>query len=589
MAKKDTQVFSIQGNLDLTNFFSEYKKMLQTLRTQGGEISSLNNLEKLFEKLEHRLQNLQAEGKQEFFDSKSIAKFQQKVRDFESDLKNTTQQLKDFASNSNNFSNVGLKEAQQTAVNLTKEIERINALQKQQIENQLRSLGFSQKDIKNVSSRIKLEENLTEEIEAQARARYAMVNTLYAERDQQVQQAGISSYKKLTNRELGITGQSKEERVALSAGINRIAQEGSRTGATAQIIVDQIKREYGSLINLFNNIETIEASINNLINRRDANIQRINSEMEPQIRMAEQYARQLGFYNAGGDFVLSEDSNNAIQQVPFERNAQSLERLQQMLGIATQNINRLTNAQANFNQTSAENVRRIDEQNNGLNRMSENYHSVITEQINTARATERLNHSFDNMGIYVRNILSITSAFAGLRRVITQTFNDVKELDKSFAEIAMVTDYSVGEMWKSYGQYAEMANQLGQSTKSVIQASGLYYQQGLDTAESLELTKDTMKLATLAGLDFKEATSQMTSALRGFKMEMDEGARVTDVYSELAAKAAADVEGIAYAMSKTSSIANSAGMSFENTAAFLTQMIDVIKKLQQSLIIVILY
>lgn len=63
-----------------------------------------------------------------------------------------------------------------------------------------------------------------------------------------------------------------------------------------------------------------------------------------------------------------------------------------------------------------------------------------------------------------------------------------------------------------------------------------------------------MKLATLAGLDFSEATSQMTSALRGFHMEMDEGARVTDVYSELAAKAAADVNGIAYAMSKTASI-----------------------------------
>lgn len=42
--------------------------------------------------------------------------------------------------------------------------------------------------------------------------------------------------------------------------------------------------------------------------------------------------------------------------------------------------------------------------------------------------------------------------------------------------------------------------------------------------------------------------------LRGFKMEMDEGARVTDVYSQLASKAAADVQGIAYAMSKTASI-----------------------------------
>ena len=83
-----------------------------------------------------------------------------------------------------------------------------------------------------------------------------------------------------------------------------------------------------------------------------------------------------------------------------------------------------------------------------------------------------------------------------------------------------------------------------------------------------------MKLATLAGIDFEEATSQMTAALRGFHMEMDAGEHITDVYSELAAKAAADVEGIAYAMSKTASIASSAGMSFETTSAFLTHMIE---------------
>lgn len=82
-----------------------------------------------------------------------------------------------------------------------------------------------------------------------------------------------------------------------------------------------------------------------------------------------------------------------------------------------------------------------------------------------------------------------------------------------------------------------------------------------------------MKLATLAGIDFSEATDLMTSALRGFQMEMTEGAHITDVYSELAAHAAASVQEIAVAMNKTSAIASSAGMSFENTAAFITQMI----------------
>jgi TP901 family phage tail tape measure protein len=83
-----------------------------------------------------------------------------------------------------------------------------------------------------------------------------------------------------------------------------------------------------------------------------------------------------------------------------------------------------------------------------------------------------------------------------------------------------------------------------------------------------------MKLATLSGQGFEEATKQMTAALRGFHMEMEQGSHITDVYSELAANAAADVHGIAYAMSKTASIASSAGMSFENTAAFLTNMIE---------------
>ena len=73
-----------------------------------------------------------------------------------------------------------------------------------------------------------------------------------------------------------------------------------------------------------------------------------------------------------------------------------------------------------------------------------------------------------------------------------------------------------------------------------------------------------MKLATLSGLGFQQTTDLMTGAIRGFKLEMTDAGRVTDVYSELAAKAAADVREISYAMSKTASIAKESGMEFEN-------------------------
>lgn len=59
-------------------------------------------------------------------------------------------------------------------------------------------------------------------------------------------------------------------------------------------------------------------------------------------------------------------------------------------------------------------------------------------------------------------------------------------------------------------------------------------------------------------------------------MELNETSaqRVNDVYSELAAISASDTEQISTAMSKVASLAHSANMEFETTAAFLTQIIE---------------
>jgi TP901 family phage tail tape measure protein len=79
-------------------------------------------------------------------------------------------------------------------------------------------------------------------------------------------------------------------------------------------------------------------------------------------------------------------------------------------------------------------------------------------------------------------------------------------------------------------------------------------------------------MARVAGLDTAEATDRMTAALRGFNMELNEAnaTNIADVYSKLAAITASDVDEISSAMTKTASIASSAGMEFETTAAFLS-------------------
>lgn len=216
----------------------------------------------------------------------------------------------------------------------------------------------------------------------------------------------------------------------------------------------------------------------------------------------------------------------------------------------------------------------INNLNQPLRQEASAWEKINSSLKQTADSQERIDTGFDNIIRRTRMLFSAGTVFNFIRRQISATFQDVQTLDKSFAQIAMVTRYHVEELWGDYEQYAQMANRLGQTTNDVIQASVLFYQQGLETNEVLSLTEDTMKLATLAGVDFADATDLMTAALRGFKLEMSEGSHVTDVYSELAAHAAASVNEIANAMNKTAAIANSAGMSFENTAAFLTQMIE---------------
>lgn len=171
---------------------------------------------------------------------------------------------------------------------------------------------------------------------------------------------------------------------------------------------------------------------------------------------------------------------------------------------------------------------------------------------------------------------SLTNSVYLLRSALQSAFETVKELDAVMTETAVVTEFSVGDMWEKLPEYAAQASNLGSSIKDVYAATTLYYQQGLKTNEAMSVGVETMKMARIAGMEAADATQAMTAALRGFNMEVNEtnALRVNDVYSNLAAITAADTEQIATAMSKTASIAASANMEFETTAALLAQIIE---------------
>ena len=174
----------------------------------------------------------------------------------------------------------------------------------------------------------------------------------------------------------------------------------------------------------------------------------------------------------------------------------------------------------------------------------------------------------------VQRWFSVYAAIRMVRQAIDSVISTVQELDATITEIAIVTSMDQSELWDQMPKYTQLARDYAASISGVYQVSQLYYQQGLQTADVMALTEQTLKMARISGLDYAQATDYMTNAVRSFKMEMTDAQRVVDVYSSIAASSATSVTELASAMSKTASSAQAVGSSFENTTAMMAVMIE---------------
>ena len=211
--------------------------------------------------------------------------------------------------------------------------------------------------------------------------------------------------------------------------------------------------------------------------------------------------------------------------------------------------------------------------------------SVVEELKKVHQEEFSFNRQATDIGRQIQNYFGLSQMIRKVGDIARDAFATVKELDQAMTQTAVVTNFSVGDMWDMLPTYTAQANQLGSTIKDVYEAATLYYQQGLNTNQAMGLANETLKMARIAGLDAAEATDMMTAALRGFNLEINQmsAQRINDVYSELAAITASDTAEIGSAMERTASIANSANMEFETTSAFLAQMIETTREAPENL------
>ena len=245
-----------------------------------------------------------------------------------------------------------------------------------------------------------------------------------------------------------------------------------------------------------------------------------------------------------------------------------------------QEFEQATQAERNFLQQDFSKLpNEVGEASNELKALlhtQEQYNVVAQEQ------EERL-QKFNSFKSYIAGIFSIGTAWQQTTRIVRNAVQDFLELDKQFNEIAIVSQYSTQELWKTFGQVNKTAQEYGVTTKNVVEVQNLYYHQGKNINQVNKLTAQTLTLAKITGMDYARATSDLTAALNGYKIAAEDANKVTDSIAALDANAAISSEELMTALTKTASIAANAGMSLQSTEVFLTKMIETTREAPENL------
>lgn len=169
------------------------------------------------------------------------------------------------------------------------------------------------------------------------------------------------------------------------------------------------------------------------------------------------------------------------------------------------------------------------------------------------------------------------------KRLVTEAFNFYKSLDYALNQIYVVSNLSSSAVNQLTSDFVLMAKNTGMAIDDVTKAAVLFFQQGLNTEEVLEMTEVTSQFAKVAGIDAANAADKLTAAVNGYCLAAEDAALVADKFNKVAAASAADINELSTAFSKAAAQANQAGVGMDNYLAYIATMVEATREAPENI------
>ena len=160
---------------------------------------------------------------------------------------------------------------------------------------------------------------------------------------------------------------------------------------------------------------------------------------------------------------------------------------------------------------------------------------------------------------------AVMEAVHVFRNVIKEVYN----LNKATVELQMATGASKKEVYRLLETYQELGDELSATTSDIADAANDYLRQGKSIAETNELIRDSVVLAKIGQLETAEATTYLTTAMKGYAVETKNVIGIVDKLSAVDMASATSAGGLAEAMAQVANNANLAGVSMDKLLGYI--------------------
>lgn len=237
-----------------------------------------------------------------------------------------------------------------------------------------------------------------------------------------------------------------------------------------------------------------------------------------------------------------------------------------------------TQVQNEDNNATEELIRLKQEASQRIDSMSQSLLRQNQQLQQNSTMTKTFNETFGQVGRTVGTYISLNYIINQVFGTIRKGISTIKDMDDSITQIGVVTNKTTQEVWNSFETYNAQAKRLKTTTSQLLQATKLYYQQGLNTAEVNEMVEATAVAAALGEVEMAEAADTLTAIMNGYGIAASRAMEVTDKISAVGADSAADFGELSSAIEKVASSAATAGVDLDHLLGYLGKMVEVTRE-----------